>query len=59
LYSPQAIYKDPFRRGHNILVICDAYTPQGDAIPSNKRAAAAEIFAKKEVAEEQTWYNNS
>jgi glutamine synthetase len=52
---PQAIFKDPFRRGNNILVICDAYTPQGDAIPTNKRAAAAEIFSKKEVAEEETW----
>jgi glutamine synthetase len=52
---PQAIFKDPFRRGHNILVICDAYTPQGVAIPTNKRAAAAEIFAKKEVIEEVPW----
>jgi len=25
------------------------------AIPTNKRAAAAEIFAKKEVAEEVPW----
>jgi hypothetical protein len=25
-------------------------------IPSNKRAAAAEIFANKKVAEEVTWY---
>jgi glutamine synthetase len=38
-----------------LQVICDAYTPQGDAIPTNKRAAAAEIFSKKEVAEEETW----
>jgi glutamine synthetase len=36
-------------------VICDAYTPQGDAILTNKRAAAAEIFSKKEVVEEETW----
>ncbi|CAK9203119.1 unnamed protein product [Sphagnum troendelagicum] len=53
---PQAIFKDPFRRGNNILVICDAYTPQGDAIPTNKRAGAADIFSKKEVAEEETWF---
>jgi glutamine synthetase len=43
---PQAIFKDPFRRGHNIL---------GVPIPTNKRAAAAEIFAKEEVAEEVPW----
>jgi glutamine synthetase len=53
---PQAIFKDPFRRGHNILVICDAYTPQGVPIPTNKRAAAAKVFAQKAVAEEETWY---
>jgi glutamine synthetase len=46
---PQAIFKDPFRRGHNIL---------GVPIPTNKRAAAAEVFAKKEVAEEVPWCMN-
>jgi glutamine synthetase len=40
-----------------LQVICDAYTPQGVPIPTNKRAAAAEIFSKKEVAhEEETWF---
>ncbi|XP_024359357.1 glutamine synthetase cytosolic isozyme [Physcomitrium patens] len=53
---PQAIFRDPFRRGNNILVICDAYTPQGVPIPTNKRAAAAEIFSKKEVVDEEPWY---
>jgi glutamine synthetase len=38
-----------------LWVICDAYTPQGVPIPTNKRAAAAEVFAKKEVAEEVPW----
>lgn len=52
---PQAVFRDPFRRGNNILVICDAYTPQGVPIPTNKRAAAAEIFNTKEVAKAETW----
>ncbi|KAL2652561.1 hypothetical protein R1flu_020689 [Riccia fluitans] len=53
---PQAIFRDPFRRGNNILVICDCYTPQGVPIPTNKRAAAAEIFKKPEVTKEEPWY---
>eukprot|EP00252_Welwitschia_mirabilis_P017954 TRINITY_DN40084_c0_g1_i1.p1 TRINITY_DN40084_c0_g1~~TRINITY_DN40084_c0_g1_i1.p1 ORF type:complete len:357 (+),score=17.81 TRINITY_DN40084_c0_g1_i1:70-1140(+) len=53
---PQAIFRDPFRRGKNILVICDAYTPAGEPIPTNKRAAAAEIFSKPTVVAEEPWY---
>eukprot|EP00245_Coleochaete_scutata_P007490 TRINITY_DN22912_c0_g1_i1.p1 TRINITY_DN22912_c0_g1~~TRINITY_DN22912_c0_g1_i1.p1 ORF type:complete len:367 (+),score=67.64 TRINITY_DN22912_c0_g1_i1:121-1221(+) len=51
---PQAIYKDPFRRGNNILVMCDCYTPAGVPLPTNKRAAAAEIFEK--VKEHVPWF---
>ncbi|XP_041990708.1 glutamine synthetase, chloroplastic-like [Salvia splendens] len=32
---PLAIFKDPFRRGNNILVMCDAYTPASEPIPTN------------------------
>lgn len=53
---PQAIFKDPFRRGNHILVMCDAYTPAGEPIPTNKRAAAAKIFSNPEVEKEVTWY---
>ncbi|KAF2570265.1 hypothetical protein F2Q70_00006023, partial [Brassica cretica] len=53
---PQAIFKDPFRRGNNILVMCDAYTPAGEPIPTNKRHAAAKIFSDPSVAAEETWY---
>lgn len=53
---PQAIFKDPFRRGENLLVICDCYTPAGDPIPTNKRASAANIFAQEEVVKEEPWY---
>ncbi|KAF5950879.1 hypothetical protein HYC85_012872 [Camellia sinensis] len=53
---PQAIFKDPFRGGNNILVICDTYTPQGEPIPTNKRYKAAEIFSNKKVVDEIPWY---
>ncbi|KAF3510567.1 hypothetical protein F2Q69_00003700 [Brassica cretica] len=53
---PQAIFRDPFRRGHNILVMCDAYTPAGDPIPTNKRHKAAKIFSHPNVAKEVPWY---
>ncbi|KAK2440411.1 glutamine synthetase nodule isozyme [Trifolium repens] len=53
---PQAIFKDPFRRGNNILVICDAYTPAGEPIPTNKRHAAAKVFSHPDVVAEETWY---
>ncbi|GJV85406.1 glutamine synthetase [Tanacetum coccineum] len=53
---PQAIFKDPFRRGNNILVMCDAYTPAGEPIPTNKRCAAAKIFSDPKVEKEVPWY---
>jgi glutamine synthetase len=53
---PQAIFKDPFRGGNNILVMCDCYTPQGTPIPTNKRHHAAEVFSNPDVAAEEPWY---
>jgi len=37
-------------------VICDAYTPQGEPIPTNKRHKAAEIFSNPKVEAEIPWY---
>ncbi|KAI0523226.1 hypothetical protein KFK09_005620 [Dendrobium nobile] len=53
---PQAIYKDPFRKGQNILVMCDCYTPTGKPIPSNKRYNAEKIFSHPDVVAEEPWY---
>ena len=53
---PQAIFKDPFRRGDNILVMCDAYTPRGEPILINKRFNVAQIFSHPEVVAEEPWY---
>lgn len=50
---PRAIYKDPFRGGDNILVMCDCYEPPRvnedgtvsaiKPIPTNTRAACADV----------------
>ncbi|KAG0490939.1 hypothetical protein HPP92_007802 [Vanilla planifolia] len=53
---PQAIFKDPFRRGENILVMCDCYTPAGEPIPTNKRYKAAQVFGHPDVVAEEPWY---
>ncbi|WMV57772.1 hypothetical protein MTR67_051157 [Solanum verrucosum] len=53
---PQAIYKDPFRGGNHILVMCDAYTPAGEPIPTNKRFNAVKIFSHPEVLTEEPWF---
>merc|ERR1712127_1067720 len=47
LLRPCAIFADPFRRGDNILVLCDAIMPRtNEPIPTNTRAAAAAAFAQ-------------
>ncbi|CAF2045268.1 unnamed protein product, partial [Brassica rapa] len=42
--------------GNNILVMCDAYTPAGNPIPTNKKHNAAKIFSNSKVASEEPWY---
>lgn len=36
--------------------MCDAYTPAGEPIPTNKRANAAKIFSHPDVVAEVPWY---
>lgn len=36
--------------------MCDAYTPAGEPIPTNKRCAAAKIFSNPDVEKEVPWY---
>lgn len=58
---PRAIYKDPFRGGDNILVMCDCYEPprankdgtmtEIKAIPTNTRAACAAAMEKAKAHE--------
>ncbi|KAH8354687.1 hypothetical protein KR084_002575, partial [Drosophila pseudotakahashii] len=51
---PVAIYKDPFRRGNNILVMCDTYKFDGTPTDTNKRKTCLEV-ANKCVGEEP-WF---
>lgn len=44
ILKPRVIYKDPFRGGDHILVMCDTYTPDGTAIPTNTRASCDKIM---------------
>ena len=36
--------------------MCDAYSPAGEPIPTNKRCKAAEILSHPEVVAEAPWY---
>ncbi|KAK8259679.1 hypothetical protein V6Z11_D13G071700 [Gossypium hirsutum] len=56
ILRPQAVFRDPFRGGSNILVMCDTYTPAGDPIPTNKRFNADKIFNHPDVAAEEPWF---
>ncbi|KAJ6375920.1 hypothetical protein OIU77_000814 [Salix suchowensis] len=42
--------------GEDSEVMCDAYTPAGEPIPTNKRYNAAKIFSHPDVAAEVPWY---
>lgn len=48
LLKPVAIFPDPFRRGDNILVLCETILPvTHEPIPTNTRAAAKALFDKR------------
>lgn len=51
---PVAIYRDPFRRGNNILVMCETYRFDGRPTESNKRRTCREVC--DQVAGEKPWF---
>jgi hypothetical protein len=61
---PRALFKDPFRGGDNLLVMCDTYEPprlEKDGtvtdikpIPTNTRAAAAVVMERAKA--EEPWF---
>jgi glutamine synthetase len=54
LLRPQRVYKDPFRKGDNILVLCDTVDTKGNPLPTNHRAKCAAIMKKFEA--EEPWF---
>jgi len=54
--NPVSFYPDPFRRGNNVLVLCEAVLPDGKStpIPTNSRRNAAEVMAK--VKAQVPWF---
>eukprot|EP00116_Pleurobrachia_bachei_P019442 sb/3479704/ len=52
--KPVSIFRDPFRRGDNILVMCECYTFDDKPHPSNKRSECLSVMEK--VAAEHPWF---
>lgn len=53
--KPAAIFPDPFRRGDNILVLCEAINPTTQQpIATNTRAYAADLFERG--ADQEPWF---
>lgn len=51
---PVAIYRDPFRRGNHILVLCETYRFDGTPTESNRRQSCME--AVKGCENEKPWF---
>ena len=54
LLKPCSIFKDPFRGGQNILVMCETMTPAMEPLPTNTRNAANKIFEANKA--EEPWF---
>jgi glutamine synthetase len=52
--KPKAIFKNPFRMGHDYMVLCDTYLPNNDALNNNNRPIANTIFNKN--MEQEPWF---
>ena len=54
IIKPRRSVRCPFRRGANLLVLCDGYNYKGEPLQSNYRVEAQEIF--DQALEEEPWY---
>jgi len=51
---PKAIFKDPFLRGNNRLVLCETFKYNNTAAETNLRASCAEVMGKAEA--DHPWF---
>lgn len=54
IIKPRALFKDPIRKNHHRLVLCDTYTPEDEPLSNNHRHWAHKIFQNKN--EEKPWF---
>ena len=54
ILQPQAIFKCPFRKGNNILVLCDTWDSTEKPLPNNYRHRAKQFFDKN--LESKPWF---
>jgi glutamine synthetase len=54
IIRPRAIFNCPFRRGTNVLVMCDTHRPDGTPLENNNRMKAETIFNEK--LDEEPWF---
>lgn len=54
ILKPVAIFADPFRKGHNKLVLCETHNPDGTPNKTNFRHAAEKIMSAH--ADEHPWF---
>ncbi|CAM0141988.1 glutamate--ammonia ligase [Umbelopsis sp. WA50703] len=54
LLKPAALYADPFRKGDNILVLCETYNPDGTPNMTNFRTACKKVM--ESYADAHPWF---
>jgi len=54
IIKPVRIYKDPFRRAHHILVMCETYLPDGTPHACNTRVQCNEYMER--IKSEHPWF---
>eukprot|EP00798_Chlamydomonas_sp_ICE-L_P017206 gene17206-23527_t len=55
ILRPVQVYTDPIRGAPHVLVMCEVFSPDGTAHPSNTRAKLREVVTEK-VIEKDCWF---